>query len=195
MKISLADLVVSRMTLKLPISIEEGLGLPECSKAETHTNPASRARRPQTDQGSKTRRQKAAEVDKQLNRKNGDSGHENCHDEAGLLYGRDKAMAMADFSHVDKGCWATDTINANCWSRTATYIRSTAADFVVAQETRIPGRPNQGPGRKCHGNREVEDDHQPLHNNHGTGQIVRRSSLMQVTHRHGWQGRHRHGSS
>lgn len=143
MRLALAELVVSKPPLRLPISIGEGLGLAEGGKADTHMGPGNGGDRPKTDHGNKTRRQKVAEVDKQLNRQDGGKSQENRHDAAGLLYGRGKTIAMADYSHVDEGCWAVDTINANCWNRTATYIRTTAAASVVAQETKTPS----GPGK------------------------------------------------
>ena len=44
---------------------------------------------------------------------------------------------MGDDTHVSKGCWAIDTVNGNCWARAAEYIRGTAVDFVVVQESRL----------------------------------------------------------
>ena len=35
----------------------------------------------------------------------------------------------------------TNTVNGNCWQRAAEYMRSTAADFVVVQESRLAKGP------------------------------------------------------
>ena len=53
------------------------------------------------------------------------------------LYGDDTAIDAEDDGHVKAGCWAVDTINPNCWSRAATYMRLTAADFIGVQEMKV----------------------------------------------------------
>ena len=58
------------------------------------------------------------------------------------LHGTDKSNLSqcipADSKvHRKLGCWAIDTANGNCWARAATYIKSSRADFVVAQEAKL----------------------------------------------------------
>ena len=45
---------------------------------------------------------------------------------------------MYNTSHEASGCWAFDTINPNCWGGAVGYTAGTKADFVAAQETKVP---------------------------------------------------------
>ena len=40
--------------------------------------------------------------------------------------------------HRELGLWAFDTANANTWSTLKQYVGVTAADVVLAQETKVP---------------------------------------------------------
>ena len=46
-------------------------------------------------------------------------------------------LDAADRSHVSAGLWAIDTVNPNAWPGTMEYLRMSAADFVITQESRV----------------------------------------------------------
>ena len=66
-----------------------------------------------TDRGKNSRRKNADVAHRQLNMADADQGSKGYSDAAGLLYGRDTTISLTDDTHVEKGCWALDTINAN----------------------------------------------------------------------------------
>lgn len=51
----------------------------------------------------------------------------------------DGPLAFDDVSHQKAGLWAIDTCNPNAWPAALDYLRVTAADFVVLQETKLRG--------------------------------------------------------
>ena len=57
-----------------------------------------------------------------------------------LLYTQtDDTVAMADGSHRDRGLWAVDSLNPNCWRTGLEYARESAPDILFMQETRLQG--------------------------------------------------------
>ena len=71
-------------------------------------------------------------------------GHEQCmrkelpkDDRDDLRWPDDGSLAAACKSHVKAGLWAIDTFNANAWAGAARYLKCTAADFVLGQETKV----------------------------------------------------------
>ena len=57
------------------------------------------------------------------------------------LWAKEQVVAKANRSHFEKGLWAIDTVNPNCWNRAGEYLSCTAADAVCVQETRLPDGP------------------------------------------------------
>ena len=47
-------------------------------------------------------------------------------------------VKLNDTTHIDKGWWAVDTANPNAWGGVAEILKSSSADAVALQETRIP---------------------------------------------------------
>ena len=63
-------------------------------------------------------------------------------------------MPKVDTSHRKDRWWAIGTVNANAWPAAADYLATTAADFVVFQETKLPaGDPVKAAEQTVRGNK------------------------------------------
>ena len=59
-------------------------------------------------------------------------------DNSRLLRSRDfGSLASADGSHRAKGLWAIDTANPNTWATALEYLRGSATDACLVQETKV----------------------------------------------------------
>ena len=53
------------------------------------------------------------------------------------VWPNDGSLATADANHRASGLWAVDSVNFNAWPGGLEYLRRSAADFLVMQETKV----------------------------------------------------------
>ena len=49
----------------------------------------------------------------------------------------DGSLSAKNKDHIAAGLWALDTVNPKTWSGVRKYMESTAADVLIAQETKL----------------------------------------------------------
>ena len=67
------------------------------------------------------------------------------HDCGTILLGSDSAgVAASNDLHRSEGLWAFDSLNGNCWTSAAEFLKSSKADGAMMQESKLRGLPKNG---------------------------------------------------